>query len=453
VGSRSTAALGAVGTRSIAALVAVGALALGSLVAAPPATADPTYPSAQQVERSKAAVASSAASVGRIEAQLATASARSAQLATDVARAVEAYDGARFRLEQAVRDAVSAQQSAQAAHAQVHSARASLGRFAAAAYRSGGDLSGLTAFLSADGPRDLLDRASTIEKIGETRRHALSDVRSADVEAGILDKRAQEMVAARQDAAQAVEAAKSAAEAKLVGQQHAVAAIAAQRQTLIAALAKARSTSVGLEQARQAGLERARAARAAAAARAAQAAQERRAERLRRERLARASHGSHRPPAGSGGGSTGGGSTGGGSTGGGSTGGSSTAGGSSTGSRSGAAAAIAFARAQIGKPYVWGADGPNSYDCSGLTMRAWQAGGVSMGHFTGAQYAQARKISISALRPGDLVFFGSQPGNPSSIYHVGLYIGGGQMIEAPYTGENVRVSSIWRDSLFGAARP
>jgi cell wall-associated NlpC family hydrolase len=446
-----------VGTRTVAALVAAGALTLGSLVAvAPSASADPTYPSAGQVARSKAAVASTAASVGRIEAQLAAETARSAALATDVAKAVEAYNGARFRLEQAVRDAVTAQQNAQAAHDQVHSARVDLGRFAAAAYRSGGDLTGLTAFLSANGPRDLLDRASTIEKIGETRRNALSDVRSADVEARILDKRAQEMVAARQDAANAVEAAKSAAEAKLAGQQQAVAAIASQRQGLITALAKARNTSVHLERARQAGLEQARIARAAAAARAAQAAQARRAERLRQERAARAAHGSHRPPAGSGGstsgGSTSGGSSGG-STSGGSTSGGSTSGGSSTGSRSGAAAAIAFARAQIGKPYQWAADGPDSYDCSGLTMRAWQAGGVYLGHFTGAQYDQARKISMSAIRPGDLIFFGSQPGNPASIYHVGLYIGGGQMIEAPYTGENVRISSIWRDSLFGAARP
>ncbi|MDQ1586258.1 MAG: peptidoglycan DL-endopeptidase CwlO [Actinomycetota bacterium] len=440
------------GARTTTALVAAGALTLGSLVVgAPSASADSTYPSAGQVARSKAAVASTAASVGRIEAQLAAETARSAALATDVAKAVEAYNGARYRLEQAVRGALTAQQNAQAAHAQVHSARADLGRFAAAAYRSGGDLTGLTAFLSASGPRDLLDRASTIEKIGETRRNALSDVRSADVEARILDKRAQEMVAARQDAANAVEAAKSAAEAKLAGQQQAVAAIAGQRQSLITALAKARNTSVRLERARQAGLEQARIARAAAAARAAPAAQARRAERLRQARAARAAHGSHRPPAGSGGSS--GGSTSGGSSGGGSTSGGSTGGGSSVGSRSGAAAAIAFARAQIGKPYQWAADGPDSYDCSGLTMRAWQAGGVYLGHFTGAQYDQARKISMSAIRPGDLIFFGSQPGNPASIYHVGLYIGGGQMIEAPYTGENVRISSIWRDSLFGAARP
>ncbi len=86
-------------------------------------------------------------------------------------------------------------------------------------------------------------------------------------------------------------------------------------------------------------------------------------------------------------------------------------------------------------------------------MRAWEHGGVSLPHYSVAQYEQGRKVAISDLRRGDLVFFGSDPGNPASIYHVGLYIGGGQMIEAPYTGEDVRVSSIYRDSLFGAARP
>jgi cell wall-associated NlpC family hydrolase len=128
-------------------------------------------------------------------------------------------------------------------------------------------------------------------------------------------------------------------------------------------------------------------------------------------------------------------------------------GGSSQGSSTGAQAAINFARAQIGKPYQWGADGPSTFDCSGLTERAWQQGGVGMPHYSVAQYEQGEKISLGDLRPGDLVFFGSDKTDYHSIYHVALYIGGGEMIEAPFTGENVRISSIWRSSLFGAARP
>jgi cell wall-associated NlpC family hydrolase len=102
---------------------------------------------------------------------------------------------------------------------------------------------------------------------------------------------------------------------------------------------------------------------------------------------------------------------------------------------------------------VWAAAGPSTWDCSGLTMVAWQAGGVSMPHYAAAQYAQGLKVSRDQLRPGDLVFFGTNPSDYQSIYHVGIYIGGGQMIEAPYTGSVVRISSIDRPSLFGFARP
>ena len=85
-------------------------------------------------------------------------------------------------------------------------------------------------------------------------------------------------------------------------------------------------------------------------------------------------------------------------------------------------------------------------------MRAWQQGGVSLPHYSVAQYQQGEKVPLTDLRRGDLVFFASSA-DYRSIYHVGLYIGDGLMIEAPYTGENVRISSIWRSSLFGAARP
>ena len=178
-----------------AALVAVGSLTVGLL--AGPAAAEPAFPSAREVERSQSAVASTAASVGQIEARLAAASARSAQLATEVAQAVEAYNGARFRLEQAQRAAVVAQQKAAAAQREVDAARRELGKFAAAAYREGGDLGGLSAFLSSNGPQDLIDRASAIDSIGDSRRRALAALRSAEVAAGVLQQRARHLVASR----------------------------------------------------------------------------------------------------------------------------------------------------------------------------------------------------------------------------------------------------------------
>jgi cell wall-associated NlpC family hydrolase len=111
---------------------------------------------------------------------------------------------------------------------------------------------------------------------------------------------------------------------------------------------------------------------------------------------------------------------------------------------SGASAAIAYARAQIGKPYIYAGTGPDGYDCSGLTMMAWAQGGVSMAHGSQSQYLSFPHVPISALQPGDLVFFGSS--GPSN-HHVGLYIGGGTMIEAPHTGAYVRYSTIYRSDL------
>ena len=112
------------------------------------------------------------------------------------------------------------------------------------------------------------------------------------------------------------------------------------------------------------------------------------------------------------------------------------------------------ARAQIGDGYAFGGSGPDAFDCSGLTMQAWAAGGVSLPHFASAQYAQSQPVSLDALRPGDLIFYATDPTDYTTIYHVGLYVGGGQMIEAPHTGDVVKYASIYGQSnLFGAARP
>jgi cell wall-associated NlpC family hydrolase len=111
-----------------------------------------------------------------------------------------------------------------------------------------------------------------------------------------------------------------------------------------------------------------------------------------------------------------------------------------------AGTAVDTAKAQIGKPYEWGAAGPGSYDCSGLTMYAWGRAGVSLPHSSSAQYSSLPHLDISQIAPGDLLFFGHP------IHHVGIYIGGGQMVNAPQTGENVRVDSIYRGGYVGAGR-
>jgi peptidoglycan DL-endopeptidase CwlO len=113
----------------------------------------------------------------------------------------------------------------------------------------------------------------------------------------------------------------------------------------------------------------------------------------------------------------------------------------------GASAAIAYARSQLGKPYCYAGAGPACFDCSGLTMRAWGAAGVSMPHYSGAQYSMFPHVPLNAMQPGDLVFWG-----PGGSDHVGLYIGGGQMIAAPHTGDVVKIQAVF-GSPVGAARP
>jgi cell wall-associated NlpC family hydrolase len=112
-----------------------------------------------------------------------------------------------------------------------------------------------------------------------------------------------------------------------------------------------------------------------------------------------------------------------------------------------AAKVVAFARAQLGKPYRYGSDGPYSYDCSGLAKAAWARAGVVLAHYTGAQWDAGVHITRANLRPGDLVFFGSD------VHHVGIYIGNGQMIEAPHTGLDVRIAPAFRSDYVGAVRP
>lgn len=114
----------------------------------------------------------------------------------------------------------------------------------------------------------------------------------------------------------------------------------------------------------------------------------------------------------------------------------------------GAAAAIQYARQQIGKRYVYAAAGPNSFDCSGLTMMAWRAGGVSMPHYSGAQFRKFPRIPFDELQPGDLVFKG-----PGGSAHVALYVGNGMQIAATQTGDFVKLQPVPYGRLSGAARP
>ncbi len=109
--------------------------------------------------------------------------------------------------------------------------------------------------------------------------------------------------------------------------------------------------------------------------------------------------------------------------------------------------AVATALAQVGKPYRWGATGPNAFDCSGLTSFAWRAAGVTIPRTSGAQFAGLRKVTRAQLQPGDLVFYNSP------ISHVAMYIGGDTIVEASRTGIPVRTASLSARNPVGYARP
>ncbi len=118
--------------------------------------------------------------------------------------------------------------------------------------------------------------------------------------------------------------------------------------------------------------------------------------------------------------------------------------------------AVWSALSEIGTPYVWGGSGPNGFDCSGLTMWAWGKAGVSLGHYTGSQYAQSRHVTEAELRPGDLVFYwrGGRGGDPT---HVALYLGDGNIVHAPGRGRPVQIQPVdyWSGAsvAFGRVAP
>jgi len=101
----------------------------------------------------------------------------------------------------------------------------------------------------------------------------------------------------------------------------------------------------------------------------------------------------------------------------------------------------------IGKPYVFGADGPNAYDCSGLTKAAWASVGVYLDHYTKDQWNEGVPVSRADLQPGDLVFY------YSDLHHMAIYIGGGMVVHAPHTGDYVRMALMDRAPIAGFRRP
>lgn len=404
------------------------AAVLVAVAIATPASADRSHPSAGEVSRAQQAARDKAAAVGAAEAKLALADAALARAGAAAERMVEAYNGARVALEHAREQAAAADAAQRAADAEVGAQRTAMGKFAAASYRSGGNLVMVGALLSADGPRSFLEGAGMVQQLSRKQADQLGMLRAAEVTQRLTQKAARASLEQVAKAAAKAEKARADAAAAVVRQQQQVAALSAQREQLARQAAAARMRAGQLAQARAAYLEaeRERKIREAAERRAREL-----AEQQQRDREHASSGGSsNEPPVYTGGDPARGDST------------------AAQGRR-----AVEYAKAQLGKPYEWGADGPDSFDCSGLTMMAWRQAGIRLDHYSGAQWDEGTHVSRDELRPGDLVFFADDTSDPSTIHHVGIYVGDGQMINAPQTGDVVKYASIYRSDYIGATRP
>ncbi|HSJ22905.1 MAG TPA: C40 family peptidase [Nocardioidaceae bacterium] len=429
----------------------------------PSASADRTerpFPTRDDVTAAQERVAETARSVGAIKASLLLANQRLEAAAVEAEMASEAYNGAMWRLRLARQELAAASEQAAAARRTVAEQRETIGALVASSYQQGGDLNALTAVVGADGPAGVMDQLATFQGASESLQADYDRFVAADALANAFEERAEQV---RGEAAglaeEAREARRDAADAAGAAQA-AASRIAAEKDQLIRELARAQNISVSLAHQRQAALEEIARERAAQRARAEaeeaarqQAAEEARdraearrdarakarADRETREQATRDRQPRNpRPPAQQGNQTS-----------------------PNTpqpaspppapapplpktppGGSGGADRAIAFAKAQLGDPYVWGAAGPDAWDCSGLMLRAWAQAGVPLPHYSVAQYYAGSPISVGDLRPGDLVFWGTSS-SPESIHHVAMYIGAGQIIHAPRTGRPVSIDSMY----------
>ncbi|MFF1746699.1 C40 family peptidase [Streptomyces mirabilis] len=278
----------------------------------------------------------------------------------------------------------------------LNTAREELGSFAAAQYRTGASAPDTATLLLADNPQDYFDQTQLMDRLTSRQKVAVDDYITE--QAATTKKRA--------EASQSLQTLTTTQSALKTSKADVQRKLAAARELLSKLTAEEKARLAAIEKKKQEAADRKAADMAQQQAAAEKKAQEAAAQQQTTS---------------------------------GTTGTSGTSGSSTTDSSYTAKAdkALAFARTQVGKPYVWGATGPGSYDCSGLTQAAWKAAGVDLPRTTWDQVNVGTTVPLSDIKPGDLVFF------YDDISHVGLYVGNGMMIHAPKPGAYVREESIF----------
>ena len=390
------------------------------------------------MDRARADVANKRQSVAQLEAALAAANAALQQAALDASVAAEAYNGAMWRLSEAKKSVRKAEAEEAQAKKDVKDQRSGIVTFVTDSYQNGTELNSATAIMSDEGPKGLMNRYGVVESAGDSMEAALRRFREASVVAKAYTEEGGQGpeapgVARRRGtrAAQRRRGGRQLRRRRRRPDRHAEGSSWSRRSR------KAQNISVELAGERQQALEQIAQEKAAAAAQAkaarggqggaapqgrqavgpgrevGQAGQPGRRERrqlqrqLVRGRLRRPGPARQRLTA---------------------------------RTRHRRPARGRLRQATAGQALPLGCSRSDSFDCSGLTMMAWRAGGKSLPHWSVAQFQQSTRIGVGSLRKGDLVFWG---GSPGSIHHVAMYIGNGQIIHAPRTGQPVQINSMY----------
>ncbi|CAN2231818.1 Spr Cell wall-associated hydrolases (invasion-associated proteins) [actinobacterium SCGC AAA044-D11] len=367
------------------------ALAIGlSIVSSDLALAKTPKPTQAQIDAAKKEEEAKAAAAKKAAAVLNSATKTLNQLAAIASTAQVAYNKALKELAIAKANARAAAEHAAKTQAEVSKATRVIGKMASNAYKLGGDFSNISALLSANGPQDLIDQLTTLDKIGNTNTVALKRFKVAEAAAKVAKLEADRTKAAQESATLKVAAAKKTADEAKAAQQKEVNKLRAVQNKLAAELAKAKNFRVSLEVQRQLAL-------------------------LEESNAATASKTPNQfkvwPNKGFTGRST------------------------IRSTEEMRTKAVAFAKKQVlaRKPYIWGAQGPNAFDCSGLVYAAYKSAGLgypSWGRLNAALYFVATKrVPFSELLPGDLLFY-SYDGSVQNIHHITIYAGNGMMWEA-----------------------